>query len=99
MGVTGDKPKASATAVIDKATLYVSLEGIIDFQQEAARLRKEIAKAETEIAKLDRKLNNADFLNKAPEIVVAKVRDQHAGFAEKQKALASHLERIEELAL
>ncbi len=96
--VTGDKPKASATAVIDKATLYVSLEGVIDFQQEAARLRKEIAKAETEIAKLDRKLNNADFLNKAPEIVVAKVRNQHAGFAEKQKALASHLERIEELA-
>ena len=95
---TGDKPKASATAVIDNATLYVSLEGIIDFQQEAARLRKEIAKAETEIAKLDRKLNNADFLNKAPENVVAKVRDQHAGFAEKQRALASHLERIQELA-
>ncbi len=96
--IPGDKPKASATAVIDNATLYVSLEGIIDFQQEAARLRKAIAKAETEIAKLDRKLNNADFLNKAPENVVAKVRDQHAGFAEKQKALASHLERIEELA-
>jgi valyl-tRNA synthetase len=95
---TGDKPKASATAVIDNATLYVSLEGIIDFQQEAARLRKEIAKAETEIAKLDRKLNNADFLNKAPENVVAKVRDQHAGYAEKQEALASHLARIEALA-
>ncbi len=93
-----DKPKASATAVIDNATLYVSLEGIIDFQQEAARLRKEIAKAETEIAKLDRKLNNTDFLNKAPENVVAKVRNQHAGFAEKQKALAFHLARIEELA-
>ncbi|MDJ0722826.1 MAG: valine--tRNA ligase [Desulfobacterales bacterium] len=96
--VPGDKPKASATAVIANATLFVSLEGVIDFQQEAARLRKEIAKAETEIAKLNRKLGNADFLNKAPENVVAKVRDQHAGYAEKQKALVSHLARIEALA-
>ncbi|MBL0714416.1 MAG: valine--tRNA ligase [Desulfosarcina sp.] len=94
---TGDKPKASATAVIDKATLFVSLEGIIDFQQEAARLRKEIAKVDTELDKLDRKLNNANFLNKAPENVVAKVKGQHAGFTEKQNALHSHLERIEAL--
>ncbi len=95
---TGAKPKASATAVIDKATLYVSLEGIIDFQQEAARLRKEIGKADTELEKLDRKLSNADFLKKAPESVVAKVKRQHADFSDKHKALMSHLERIEDLA-
>ncbi len=95
---TGEKPKASATAVIDNATLYVSLEGIIDFQQEAARLRKEIAKVAAELEKLDKKLNNADFRNKAPENVVAKVKDKHAGFAEKSQALASHLERIQALA-
>ncbi len=51
-----------------------------------------------ELVKLDKKLNNADFLNKAPEDVVAKVKGQHAGFAEKCQALASHLERIEALA-
>ncbi|MDJ0809996.1 MAG: valine--tRNA ligase [Desulfobacterales bacterium] len=95
---TGAKPKASATAVIDKATLYVSLEGIIDFQQEAARLRKEIGKADTELGKLDKKLSNADFLEKAPESVVAKVKRQHADFSDKHKALMSHLERIEALA-
>ncbi len=96
--VAGAKPKASATAVIDKATLYVSLEGIIDLQQEAARLRKEIGKANSELEKLDRKLSNADFLAKAPENVVAKVRRQHADFSAKHKALMSHLERIEVLA-
>ena len=96
--VPGTKPKASATAVIDKATLYVSLEGIIDFQQEAARLRKEMAKVAAELEKLNKKLNNADFLNKAPENVVAKVKGQHAGFSDKQAALVSHLERIETLA-
>jgi valyl-tRNA synthetase len=95
---SGDKPKASATAVIDNATLYVSLEGVIDLQQEAARLRKEMTKAAAELAKLDKKLTNADFLAKAPEDVVDKVRGQHAAFAEKQTALRSHLERIEALA-
>jgi valyl-tRNA synthetase len=95
---TGAKPRASATAVIDNATLYVSLEGIIDFQQEAARLRKEVAKVSAELQKIDKKLNNADFLNKAPEDVVAKVKGQHAAYAEKQTALQSHLERIEALA-
>ncbi len=95
---TGARPKASATAVIDKATLFVSLEGIIDFQQEAARLRKEIGKADTELEKLDRKLSNAEFLKKAPENVVAKVKRQHTDYSDKQKALMSHLERIATLA-
>ena len=94
----GHKPRSSATAVIDSATLYVSLEGIIDFQQEAARLRKEINKATTELEKLSKKLNNADFLAKAPENVVAKVRGQHADYEGKQRELASHLERIAALA-
>ena len=94
----GHKPASSATAVIDSATLYVSLEGIIDFQQEAARLRKEINKATTELEKLSKKLSNADFLSKAPENVVAKVRGQHADYEDKQRELASHLERIAALA-
>jgi valyl-tRNA synthetase len=95
---TGDKPRASATAVIDSATLYVSLEGIVDFQQEAARLRKEMNKAKAELGKLDKKLNNANFLSKAPEAVVAKVKGQHADFEDKHRKLASHLKRIESLA-
>ena len=95
---TGTRPRSSATAVIDNATLYVSLEGVIDFQKEAARLRKEIAKVTTELEKVARKLNNANFLSKAPADVVTKVKGQHSEFADKQKALASHLERIELLA-
>ena len=95
---TGAKPRGCAAAVIENATLYVSLEGIIDFRQEAARLHKEINKAAAELEKLGRKLNNADFLSKAPANVVAKVKGQHADFEDRQKKLASHLKRIEALA-
>jgi valyl-tRNA synthetase len=94
----GEKPKAAATAVIDGATIFVSLEGIIDFGQEAARLQKEIGKIDTELSTLNKKLGNEDFLKKAPEAVVNKVKNQHAAYSEKRQALEMHLTRIEALA-
>ena len=94
----GKKPKAAATAVIDGATIFVSLEGIIDFGQEAARLQKEIGKIDTELSTLNKKLGNEDFLKKAPEAVVNKVKHQQATFSEKRQALEMHLTRIEALA-
>ena len=94
----GEKPKAAATSVIEGATIFVSLEGIIDFGQEAARLKKEIGKIDTELAALNKKLGNEDFLNKAPAAVVEKVKNQQATFTEKRGALETHLARIEALA-
>jgi valyl-tRNA synthetase len=94
----GEKPRAAATSVIEGATLFVSLEGIIDFNQEVARLQKEIGKIDTELATLNKKLGNEDFLSKAPAAVVAKVKNQQAAFSEKREALKIHLSRIEALA-
>jgi valyl-tRNA synthetase len=94
----GPKPKAAATSVIDNATIFVSLEGIIDFSQEAARLKKEIGKVDSELTVLNKKLGNEDFLSKAPEAVVNKVKSQHQTYSEKREALETHLERIEALA-
>jgi len=94
----GKKPRAAATSVIEGATIFVSLAGIIDFSQEAARLQKEIGKIDAELATLNKKLGNEDFLSKAPEAVVDKVRTQQAAFSEKREALEMHLSRIEALA-
>jgi valyl-tRNA synthetase len=94
----GAKPRAAATSVIEGATLFVSMEGIIDFNQEAVRLKKEIAKIDAELATLNKKLGNEDFLNKAPAAVVEKVKNQQAAFSEKREALEMHLARIEALA-
>eukprot|EP00362_Geleiidae_sp_MMETSP1317_P000435 CAMPEP_0201282978 /NCGR_PEP_ID=MMETSP1317-20130820/7167_1 /ASSEMBLY_ACC=CAM_ASM_000770 /TAXON_ID=187299 /ORGANISM="Undescribed Undescribed, Strain Undescribed" /LENGTH=361 /DNA_ID=CAMNT_0047597471 /DNA_START=1486 /DNA_END=2568 /DNA_ORIENTATION=- len=38
----GEKPKATATSVVNDISIYVSLEGIIDFTQETKRLEKKI---------------------------------------------------------
>jgi valyl-tRNA synthetase len=94
---SAERPKSSATAVVGGATIFVPLEGIIDFAKEARRLEKEMNKLEKELAAVSKKLENENFLNKAPQDVVEQVKAKHAGFQEKQQKLASHLKRIQEL--
>ena len=93
----GVKPRASATAVISGATLFVSLEGIIDFKKEKDRLQKEIEKLDKELTAIARKLNNEDFLKKAPEDIVAKVKEKNLAIVEKTGKLQSNLDRIRAL--
>jgi valyl-tRNA synthetase len=70
--------KGAAQAVIDEATLVLPLAGIIDLDKERARLTKEIEKNASEVDKIDRKLGNAQFLEKAPDEVVEEQRERRA---------------------
>ncbi|MBW2468421.1 MAG: valine--tRNA ligase [Deltaproteobacteria bacterium] len=91
------RPKSSATAVVGAATLFVPLEGIIDFDLEAQRLDKELNKLAKELKMVSKKLANRNFLDKAPQNVVEEVKAKHAGLQAKQQKLQSHLDRIREL--
>jgi len=90
-----ERPPASATAVAHGgAVIYVRLEGVIDFAREAERLEKDLGKVAKELSSLVRKLQNQDFLSKAPTDVVAKVRDQQQALLEKQQKLQATLDKI-----
>jgi valyl-tRNA synthetase len=91
------RPKSSATAVVGAATLFVPLEGIIDFDLEARRLNKELNKLAKELTTVSKKLANRNFLDKAPQDVVEKVKAKHASLQEKQQKLEAHLNRIKDL--
>ena len=93
----GERPKSAATAIIENAVIFVSLEGIIDFTQEANRLNKEMAKLEKELNGVSKKLNNEDFLAKAPDNVVEKVKEKHSTLSEKHHKIQANLEKIREL--
>ncbi|MBI9075738.1 MAG: valine--tRNA ligase [Desulfatibacillum sp.] len=97
MKIDLNRPKGAATAVVDGNTVYVLLEGVIDLDKEEARLEKEIAKLTNELIKLDKKLNNEDFLAKAPDDVVEKVRGQQAELTEKRDHLESNLEKVRQI--
>jgi valyl-tRNA synthetase len=93
----GQKPKSSATAVVTNASVFVDLEGIIDFSIESRRLEKEINKLALELTKVGKKLGNEGFLNKAPADVIEKVRTKQSALLEKQLKLQTNLDRIKEM--
>ncbi|OIN96278.1 MAG: valine--tRNA ligase [Deltaproteobacteria bacterium CG1_02_45_11] len=93
----GERPKSAATAIVGDVTIFVSLAGIIDFAKETARLEKEIGKLTNELTSIAKKLNNEDFLNKAPAQVIEKVKEKNKNILEKQQKLQINLDKIREL--
>jgi len=93
----GDAPKGAATAVVGAMEVYLPLDDLIDLDEERARLAKEVAKMEDEIARVQKKLGNNDFVAKAKEEVIQKERDKAAQFDEKLRTLRSSLAKIQEL--
>jgi len=83
--------------VTERATIYISLEGIIDFSKEKDRLEKELGKLKDEIAASNKKLSNEDFLRKAPDDIVEKVKEKYRISVEKQQKLMSNLDRIKSI--
>ncbi len=73
---TSEPPKGAAQIVLDEATIFLPLAGVIDIAQERARLKKELEKAKAEAEKIEKKLGNAQFLAKANAEVVAEQRQR-----------------------
>ncbi|MGQ0623725.1 MAG: valine--tRNA ligase [Sporichthyaceae bacterium] len=69
---------AGATLRCKGATVELDLSEAIDVAAEQARLRKDLLAAQAEISVAEAKLANPEFLAKAPEKVVAKIRDRAA---------------------
>ena len=90
----GPMPKGSAQAVLDGTTVVLPLEGLIDIAAEQARLKKELEKIASEMGKIDTKLNNADFMARAPEEIVEEQHERRAEFAERQVKLSEALSRL-----
>jgi valyl-tRNA synthetase len=70
----GVKPPQAAAEIRAEMEIYVPLAGIVDLAEERERLKKEIEKAQKEIAGIEGRLKNANFVAKAPPDVVAKDR-------------------------
>ena len=80
-----DAPE-SAIALVGKMKILIPMAGLIDKDAELARLGKEIGKLRVDIDRIDKKLANPNFVDKAPAAVVQKERgrlnDQGAALAD-----------------
>ncbi|MCP3137457.1 valine--tRNA ligase [Pyxidicoccus xibeiensis] len=94
VGAPGAKPPQAAAFVGSNLEIYVPLAGLIDLDAERDRLRKEIARAEQEAAGVLRKLENPNFVAKAPPDVVEKDRARVEELNERKAKLQDHLQRI-----
>jgi valyl-tRNA synthetase len=88
-------PKGAAQIVLGAMTAALPLSDIIDMGAERARLMRETEKCKSEIAKIDAKLANASFVEKAPPEVVEENRERRADFEETAKKLQAALKRVD----
>ncbi|MEQ9661245.1 MAG: valine--tRNA ligase [Parasphingopyxis sp.] len=80
--------------VVDESTYYFPLEGVIDLDAEKARLAKALEAAEKEVASLDKRLSNPQFVEKAKPEAVEKARADHAEKAAEAERLKAALARL-----
>jgi valyl-tRNA synthetase len=89
-----EAPKGSAQIVVGEATACIPLGDLIDLKAEAARIGKEIAKAEGEIERIDKKLGNEKFVANAPDEIVEAEREKRAEFVAVLDRLKVALRRV-----
>ena len=93
--VTEAKPAQSGSAMLPGIEVYVPLAGLIDLEKETARLRRSLAEARRELERSEAKLANPSFAERAPDEVVAKERDKHAGYTDAIARLEQRLVVLE----
>jgi valyl-tRNA synthetase len=92
--LVGEMPKGVAQLVLDEATVVLPLADAIDVGTERVRLTRERDKATGEARKIAQKLDNADFVRRAPEEVVEENRDRLAAMQADIARLEAALQRI-----
>jgi len=89
-----EAPKESVQVVLDEATIVLPLGGVVDLAQEMERLSREITRLAGEIDRIEKKLGNAQFVERAKPEVVEEQRERLTEFAEASARLKAVLERL-----
>lgn len=95
--LNGEKPENAMAAVVTGIEVYLPLAGLIDVEKETQRLSKELTAMEKDLQRAGGKLNNAGFLAKAPEDVIAKERAKYEELSGKIEAVKKRMAYLAEL--
>jgi valyl-tRNA synthetase len=88
-------PKGAALIVAGETTAALPLAGIIDMAAEKRRLAKEIEKADSDLKKMDAKLSNPQFMERAKEEAIEEAKDRKAELEAEIKRFSAALGRLE----
>ena len=82
------------SAVISGAEIYLPLAGLIDIEQEIARLEKELAKLDSEVERVEKKLANQGFVAKAPAQVIEEEKAKQKDYIEKREQVRARITEL-----
>ena len=87
-------PQGAVQLVVRGEVAALPLKGVIDLDAERARLAKEMTRADADIARVDVKLGNANFVARAPEEVVEEEKEKREEAEMRKARIAEALERL-----
>jgi len=94
ISVGAGAPQGAVQLIVRGEVAALPLKGVIDFSAEQARLEKELARVAADIARIDGKLANADFIRRAPEEVVEAEREKRAEAQARRAKITEALKRL-----
>ena len=78
-------------STVDEITLMIPLEGLFDLELEKNRLNKELSNIKNEIEIINKRINNPNFINKAPSEIVEEVKKKQNIFIKKKEEIEKAL--------
>ncbi|STY43383.1 Valine--tRNA ligase [Listeria grayi] len=84
------------TAIVTGTEIFLPLEGLIDINEEIKRLEKELEKWNKEVARVQGKLANTRFMEKAPEKVIEEERAKEKDYLEKRAKVEERIQTLQE---
>ncbi|MGA1079565.1 MAG: valine--tRNA ligase, partial [Steroidobacteraceae bacterium] len=84
----------AAVALMGQLKILVPMAGLIDVEAELARLGKKRDKAAQDKARSEAKLSRTDFVDHAPEAIVAQERERLAVASRELEQLEQQLEKV-----
>ncbi|MBW7889059.1 MAG: valine--tRNA ligase, partial [Bacteroidetes bacterium] len=94
IGIGQPKPGYAASAVVKGQEIYIPLEGLIDINVEKERLQKEITRLEGQLRGVLAKLQNENFVSKAPKDILEKEQSKKQNFQQTLEKLKSNLAQL-----
>ena len=94
IGTNITKPPYSATGILEGIEIFIPLKDIINIPEEITRLEKKLLKVKKELDIVCRKLNNQDFLSKAPVEVIEKEEEKADELKDIKERLENHLKTL-----
>jgi valyl-tRNA synthetase len=87
-------PENAVSVVVQGGELFMPLFDLVDREKELERLNKEKAKLEGEITRVDKKVNNPGFVNKAPQEVVDAEKAKGEKYKEMLEAVLARISSL-----